>query len=566
MQIGLRAWGIPLALGLAGLVPTPGHAADGDPVLIELHYKPVPNAQIAIWLEDTNGNFVQDVLVTQATGTLGIGNRPGHWDFLSSWRFPYGPRTGVLPIWAHKRGKSYPALVFHDADPGDEDSIGWHENTSSTEPYFCRPLAPEEHAVISTDTMTCPSPSGFRSDKGRFSDGTSVYPPRGDLTSFDASKDHVDATSFAELNDLDAVTGATAVGNAAELLTFMVPGELTGEPLVAWIEVNLEDDQNADWSFDRDADHFVDQRLPSYGVGYLGQPSVVYRVEFDPAERGFSSTDRYVGYGDLDGQTGTIHPPDATISERDGSGADRLLIDRKNDVDYRFAVYSHGNDGVPPPPDEPDWGGCTQRSLPTMTELELEAVAFDRVRVHFTVPTFDDAAALKGVRLFYRTAAEDPLGDGNASTAIQQVPTARECGGAIRPGVRTWCDLDELFGSTEYQVGIRYEDTCSNVSRVVSGSVTTPQQEFATVDGFCFVATAAYGAPWAGRVRALRWFRDAYLRSTAFGQVLVEFYYYASPGLADLLASSPLAREMTRTILEPLTDVAGVVTSRQGSR
>ena len=129
-------------------------APAGESVRLEFHFKPVANLQIAIWLEDEDGNFVRDVFVTQATGKLGIGNRPGLWDFLSSWRAPYGPRPMVLPVWAHRRGKTYPKLVFFDDNPNDQTSLGWHENSSSAEPYFCRPLTPDEHETISTDTMT----------------------------------------------------------------------------------------------------------------------------------------------------------------------------------------------------------------------------------------------------------------------------------------------------------------------------------------------------------------------------------------------------------------------------
>jgi hypothetical protein len=94
------------ALALLG-APRTAAAAEDD-LLIELHYKPVANAQIAIWLEDRDGKHVQDLLVTQATGKLGIGNRPGIWNFVGSWRAPYGPRTSVLPIWAHRRAHPYP--------------------------------------------------------------------------------------------------------------------------------------------------------------------------------------------------------------------------------------------------------------------------------------------------------------------------------------------------------------------------------------------------------------------------------------------------------------------------
>ena len=536
-------------------VPTTAAAAEDD-VLLEFHFQPVPNAQIAIWLETADGDWVMDVMVTQATGTLGIGNRAGRDDFLSSWRFPYGPRPGVLPIWAHSRGRTYPALVFHDDNPGDQDSLGWHENSSSPEPYFCRPLSESEHETIAFDTMTCPSPSVFQSDKGRFSEAISYYPPRSDHTEFEDGHDHPDVLTFAEMNDLDAVSRATPRGDEPALFTATVPRDVAeGGNLVAWIEVNLEDDQNEDWIFDREADHWVDPRLAGFGIGWKGQPSIVYSVEFDPMQTGLASTDMYGGYGDLLGANGDINAPDSSISTTEGSGADRLQLFTKNDETFRFGVYSHGEEGPPDEPDDDGWGECRPRALPAMTGVELEPIDFDRVRVHFTVPELDDMTEVMNVRLYYR-ASEMPLTEETASQAIQQVPTLEDCGEDIRPGVTTYCDMDELFGATLYQIGVVYEDSCSNSSNIVADTVTTPQQEFAVVEGFCFVATAAYGAPWAQKVQALRWARDRFLESNELGAQLVDYYYYVSPSLAGMIAESPVARAVARAALSPLAELA----------
>ena len=51
--------------------------------------------QIAVWLQDSNGAFVDTLMVTNATSVRGIGNRPGRWDFLSGPLFPYGKRVDV---------------------------------------------------------------------------------------------------------------------------------------------------------------------------------------------------------------------------------------------------------------------------------------------------------------------------------------------------------------------------------------------------------------------------------------------------------------------------------------
>lgn len=569
--------------GSVGLAPASAHAAED--VLVELHFQPVHNAQIAIWLVDANGDFVRDVMVTQATGTLGIGNRPGRWDFLSSWRFPYGPRPQVLPVWAHARGKSYPQLVFHDDDPADADSLGWHENSSSAEPFFCRPLTDSEHATISTDTMTCPSPATFQSDKGRFSTDDSHYPPRNDLMVYEPGGDHIDVEMFSVLNDLDGVTAATPAGYEPELFTAVVP-KATAElgPMTAWIEINIEADENGTWAFDRDTDHYVDTRLSGYGIEYMGQPSVVYSVMFDPLAEGFVGTDMYTGYGEWDGTSGEVHPPDDSISASDGSGADRLQLFTKNDETFRFGVYSHGpNSGTDPTDgtgggsgsgsdsdsnDDDDSGssgdtgsgwGCSIHDLPAPSSFELEAMDFDTVRVHYSIPA-DAGDELRNLRLYYRT-GDIALDEANAAAAVQAVPRDGDCSGPIEAGTSGWCDLRELFGNYDYQIGLRYEDACSNRSGLVAASVETPAQQFQTVEGFCFIATAAYGGQWTNRVAALRYFRDLYMRQTGFGYALVEFYYANSPALADSISDRPWARALARAVLAPIADAARGTTS-----
>src|SRR5262249_43937430 len=66
----------------------------------------------------------------------------------------------------------------------------------------------------------------------------------------------------------------------------------------------------------------------SYGQPYRGQPSIVYAVPFQiGATASVASVQAYLGYGDVDGATGALHPPDATITtDTPGSGASRLQI------------------------------------------------------------------------------------------------------------------------------------------------------------------------------------------------------------------------------------------------
>lgn len=560
-----------------------GDARAAEDLLIEVHYKPVPNVQLAIWLEDKSGKFVQDILVTQATGKLGIGNRPGIWNFLSSWRAPYGPRPSVLPVWAHRRGKTYPKVVFYDDDPGDKESLGWHENTSTAETYYCRPLTQAEHDVIAVDTMTCPSPAVFQTDKGVFDAvATSPYPPRNDLIEFEKGYDSPDTMTYAALNDLDAVTAATPPGNKPEYVTAMIPAAAANGPLTAYIEVSLEHDENASYEYDREKDHFVDTRLETYGIEYLGQPSVVYKVAFDPRDKGFLGTSKYVGYGDWNGATGTLHPPDATISASKGSGADRLQQYSLNGENFRFGVFAYGSAGGGDTGDDTDtsdtgsgtddtgdtggdtgddtnggWGNCKLGPLAAVTDLSLAVQSFDKVEVKYTLPPQSDPDFAVSQLSVHLLTGDTPLTEEMIGSAQLARFTVVEPGGVGQP---TTLLVDQLWGNFTYQIGITYKDKCGNRSALVAAPVTTEAQKFQQVEGFCFLATAAYGASWVTQVQALRWFRDAYLKGSPIGRDLVRFYYSYSPPLARVVQHQPLLRGMVRVVVQPLADMARLST------
>ncbi|MBL9103284.1 MAG: hypothetical protein JNL82_20225 [Myxococcales bacterium] len=548
------AFSLPFIVSAAALLgsPRPASAAEDD-LLVEFHYNPVADAQIALWIEDRDGKFAQNVLVTQATGKLGIGNRPGVWNFVGSWRAPYGPRVSVLPIWAHRRNHPYPKVVFFDDDPGDENSLGWHENTSTAENYFCRPLTADEHEVISVDTMTCPSPNVFQTDKGRFAGGeTSPYPPRNDLVEIEAGVDSPDAAMFAEINDLDAVTAATPAGDKAEFVTVAIPAELAARaPLKAWIEVSKEHDENESFAFDRETDHFVDQRLTSYGVEYLGQPSVVYQLSFDPRVEGFKGTSDYAGYGDWDGKTGTVHPPDGKISASGGSGADRLREYTLNGKTFRFGLYAYGADGTDTGDD--GWGNCKSATLPAIEHISLEGMSFDKVRIHYKMPV-GQALGFELAKLrVYLLTGEEPLTPDMLGAAYE-----RSFGADVvaKPGEEGHVEVDQLWGNYTYQIGVTYQDKCAQESPLITASITTEPQQFQTVEGFCFLATAAYGAAWAAPVQALRWFRDASLKVSPMGRDIVRFYYAYSPPLARVIQHQPILRGMVRVVVQPVADLA----------
>ena len=69
--------------------------------------------------------------------------------------------------------------------------------------------------------------------------------------------------------------------------------------------------------------------------------------------------------------------------------------------------------------------------------------------------------------------------------------------------------------------------------------------------GGCFIATAAYGTPMAEEIQVLREFRDEYLLPNPVGKALVDFYYKASPPIAEFISEHPGLKPIVRAGLLP---------------
>lgn len=67
----------------------------------------------------------------------------------------------------------------------------------------------------------------------------------------------------------------------------------------------------------------------------------------------------------------------------------------------------------------------------------------------------------------------------------------------------------------------------------------------------CFIATAAFGTPFALEVDVLRKWRDQRLLTSSGGRRFVAVYYRLSPPLADFIAVRPALRRITRVLLAP---------------
>lgn len=517
--------------------------------------------QIAVWLEDPRGTFLTDVYVTRLVGLLGLGNRPGQALLKSDFRWPYGRRPMALPVWAHARGKSYGFVVMggrcsrtydpadpknttcprdFTGDPSDDDrTIAYHGPVSSDEPFYCSPSGWRPQQQGGVDVVSCAS--AFYGSKGWYAPGlSSPYPPRADLD-HPGPNDHPDVARFARDNDVAAVSSATPpVGRVLDPpIGFHPPAGSPGSAdgdYVMKIEVNREADFNSFWGPGKSVPE-PHSEWDNLGKEFLGQPSIVYAVPFrlDASGRIATALD-YAGYGDWRGDTGALHPPDATISDKDGSGADRLLVNTDDNGSWRVKV------SVVPC----GTGPCVAPVPPAA--LDLSEHSDSTITVRFPVPA-GEPAVLYQVKYL----PDVPLGADNFDRAMPATPPTLGPPGQVVKTVITG-----LRPQTRYYLGARALSRCGKASPLTTGDATTVMANFTTLSG-CFVATAAYGSGLQPEVARLRRFRDRHLLKGPAGQLFVAAYYALSPPLAAMIGQSEGLRSLARralSLLAPLVKAA----------
>ncbi|MEO7731103.1 MAG: fibronectin type III domain-containing protein [Kofleriaceae bacterium] len=486
--------------------------------------------QIVAWLETPAGQYVQTVYITQQTGRYGLGNRPGRFDFNSGPRWPYGRRVTVFPVWASRHGVEFPQLEFQEtANNADGESHLSHSSgESSREMHYCQPLLSSD---MSWDAATCSSPIVY-TDKGRFSTAKSSYPPRADV--IPSAADSMDVQSFKALNQFDAVSQATpALGQAAEV-SWPIPVDLKMGDYVLMMEVSLEQDFNT--AYPASTVPSPEVSYGTYGVPYVGQPSVLYKVPFTiSGTETIASTDTYAGYADP-AHPGTLHAPDATITSNvANSGASRLMMTSKGGEMYRVRVDARPEaDFVAPGAPGEMVVSDPKSSTATLT---------------FAAPGDDGMiGTVKGYEVRY-LAGDTPFTAENFAQAHELTFTAA----IAQPGQPQELAMKDLLPETEYTVAVRAFDDCHNISPITSATFTTAARTSGTVDA-CFIATAAYGSLLANDVDMLRRFRDQLLKRSVLGELAVETYYTFGPSVAGVVGESDLLRTTARDILNPIVD------------
>jgi hypothetical protein len=335
---------------------------------LQLSFTPTGRTQIAVWVERDDGQFMGTLALTYAVAYAGIGNRPGAREMNSGYRWPYGRREGVLPVWAHRRAEAPGAKQFKRVIFQNRQSEGYASRTSedqSVDDYYCLSFNRTESGRDALDAVTCASV--FSSDKGRFItdadvakpysepqqdaqgvgsmralSATSLYPPRRDVTrcTTGSCNDHPDVAAYQQhardvMPELDTISQATPPSNRLMTWNFTLPNEWTAEhEYILYVEVSLEGDYNNTYNVTtyptptQPSDRW-DTWARQFGYPYRGQPSVVYALPFSLTSTTQVTARAPAGYGSLEGDDGVLHPMDATISDdpagAKGSGADRML-------------------------------------------------------------------------------------------------------------------------------------------------------------------------------------------------------------------------------------------------
>lgn len=584
------------ALALA-LAHTPSLAAAQRVIDVEL--RPTRRAQIAVWIADEDGTYLRTLALTQSVSLFGIGNRPGAMQMNSGFRWPYGRRESVLPIWAHARveagNEPFGRVIFQD-----RTSEGYASRSSSDfsrDDHFCLSFNNAASQQDALDAVTCASV--FNSDKGRYvteadvaagyhepaesAPGVSapyalsvqsLYPPRRDVTRCTAAGcyDHADVERYNSdarrvMPEIDLVTMATPAADTTQHVRFTVPETWSNGTYYVYVEVNTEGDHNSTyspWNYPTPVSTSAtpseqwDYWAMNYGYPYRGQPSVVYRVPIEVGSTGTTSTDVALGYGSFTGRGtdgGAVHPLDETITNdhaiAPGSGADRLGT-LEDGSSARMRVLTQSAEAcranVPPA----DIAGLVvsqysnRRDAHRFAHLEFVAPADDLGVVSYDVRVSQVAISPEDTTSF-----EQAVPANAASTEIEAlvVPTSVAAGQTIA------VDFGGLSYERHYWVAVRATDGCNASSAIAVTEYTTPSIEFTTVSP-CFVATAAYGTPMATEIGALRRFRDRHLLPNPVGAALVEAYYEVGPSLAGFIAEDDERRAVVRTLLEPVVALA----------
>lgn len=144
------------------------------------------------------------------------------------------------------------------------------------------------------------------------------------------------------------------------------------------------------------------------------------------------------------------------------------------------------------------------------------------------------------------TTSGAPDADAAAAPADDAAPGSGEETASSGDSLLSAAELEELPELP------RIADRLANSQETPSGAAPRNPPGTAAQKKFCFIATAAFGTPWAAEVVLLQNFRDACLCRSPWGREFVRLYYRCSPSLARRIDQSRISRALIRKMLAPL--------------
>jgi hypothetical protein len=122
-------------------------------------------------------------------------------------------------------------------------------------------------------------------------------------------------------------------------------------------------------------------------------------------------------------------------------------------------------------------------------------------------------------------------------------------------------DLILVVGSDDEVKGVDNLFTCK---KTATGAQNIKPHKSSNNDKRCFIATAVFDSPYANEVIILREFRDNWLLTFRLGEAFVNFYYWASPPIANQIAKRKILKEITKSILIiPLIKFANILKRKE---
>ena len=201
-------------------------------------------------------------------------------------------------------------------------------------------------------------------------------------------------------------------------------------------------------------------------------------------------------------------------------------------------------DNVPPPP---------------VSGISAEG-ADKSILVKWDAPARSGTEYVASFQIFY---SEAPFTASATDAAKQKRVTVSTLGAENTEEV-----IKGLVNNQVYYVTMRAVDWVgfqSDFTRNTDGTIRSVQaqpihtvslSELAGEEGGCFIATAAFGSYQEPHVKILRRFRDQVLLQSSAGEAFVQWYYRASPPLANWIAHHEAARSVTRLALLPVYGLA----------